>query len=96
MEMKVGATTSNKQIVLRDYVSGFPEESDFLITSTTIDLKVPAKPMTVLVKNLYLSCDPYLRNLMKKPDSSSPAPHLLFNPGKVYIWLAFFIKIIVR
>ena len=33
---------SNKQVILKDYVSGFPKESDmYLNTSGTIKLKVP-------------------------------------------------------
>ncbi|CAH8316850.1 unnamed protein product [Eruca vesicaria subsp. sativa] len=73
---------SNKQVIFRDYVTGFLSESDLLINSTTVNLKVPAGSMTALVKNLYLSCDPYMRNRMRKPDPSSPATALSFIPGK--------------
>uniref|UniRef100_A0A7N2MUE8 Oxidoreductase N-terminal domain-containing protein n=1 Tax=Quercus lobata TaxID=97700 RepID=A0A7N2MUE8_QUELO len=53
---------SNKQVILKDYVSGFPKESDmYLNTSGTIKLKVPEGSNAILVKNLYLSCDPYMR-----------------------------------
>lgn len=75
---------SNKQVIFRDYVTGFLSESDLLINSTTVNLKVPAGSMTALVKNLYLSCDPYMRNRMRKPDPSSPATALSFIPGKVH------------
>lgn len=75
---------SNKQVIFRDYVTGFLSESDLLINSTSVNLKVPAGSMTALVKNLYLSCDPYMRNLMRKPDPSSPATALSFIPGKVH------------
>jgi hypothetical protein len=51
---------SNKQVILRDYVSGFPKESDMYVTTGTVKLKVPQGSNAVLVKNLYLSCDPYL------------------------------------
>ncbi|KAF3972365.1 hypothetical protein CMV_004126 [Castanea mollissima] len=58
----------NKQVILKDYVSGFPKESDMYVgTNGTIRLKVPEGSNGVVVKNLYLSCDPYMRNLMKKP-----------------------------
>ncbi|KAG2239320.1 hypothetical protein Bca52824_090180 [Brassica carinata] len=73
---------SNKQVIFRDYVTGFLSESDLLINSTTVNLKVPAGSMTALVKNLYLSCDPYMRNRMRKPDPSSPATAMSFVPGK--------------
>lgn len=76
---------SNKQVIFRDYVTGFLSESDLLINSTTVNLKVPAGSMTALVKNLYLSCDPYMRNRMRKPDPSSPATALSFIPGKVHV-----------
>lgn len=63
---------SNKQIVLRDYVNGFPKESDMMLKSSSmIDLKVPEGcDDAVLVKNLYLSCDPYMRSRMTKIDDS--------------------------
>ncbi|KAF8391754.1 hypothetical protein HHK36_021988 [Tetracentron sinense] len=65
--MAEGEEVGNKQILLRDYVSGFPKESDMALNSGTIRLKVPEGSKGVLVKNLYLSCDPYMRNRMKKP-----------------------------
>ncbi|XP_057477918.1 2-alkenal reductase (NADP(+)-dependent)-like [Actinidia eriantha] len=55
----------NKQVVLRDYIHGFPKESDMYITESSICLKVPQGSNGVVVKNLYLSCDPYMQLLMK-------------------------------
>ncbi|KAA8532164.1 hypothetical protein F0562_006694 [Nyssa sinensis] len=66
--MADGEEVSNKQIILRDYVSGFPKESDMFVKTSTILLKVPEGSEAVLLKNLYLSCDPYLRNRMKKAE----------------------------
>ncbi|XP_076895567.1 2-alkenal reductase (NADP(+)-dependent)-like [Bidens hawaiensis] len=61
----------NKQIVLKDYVNGFPKESDMLLlTSATINLTLPQGSNAVLVKNLYLSCDPYTRIRMTKSEDS--------------------------
>ncbi|PSS35908.1 2-alkenal reductase [Actinidia chinensis var. chinensis] len=60
----------NKQVILRDYVSGFPKESDFMVRTSTIRLKVPEGSNAVLVKNLYLSCDPYMRSRMTKLEGS--------------------------
>ncbi|XP_076954501.1 2-alkenal reductase (NADP(+)-dependent)-like [Bidens hawaiensis] len=52
----------NTQIVLKDYVKGFPKESDMILNaSATTNLKLPQGSTAVLVKNLYLSCDPYMR-----------------------------------
>lgn len=83
---EIGATVvSNKQVVLRDYVTGFASESDLVITSTTVDLRVPAGSTTVSVKNLYLSCDPYMRNRMRKPNPWSSATAQSFTPGKVRV-----------
>ncbi|KAI9092721.1 hypothetical protein K1719_027518 [Acacia pycnantha] len=62
-----GGQFRNKQVILNDYVSGFPKESDMLITTSSVDLKLPEGSNGVLVKNLYLSCDPYLRYRMAKP-----------------------------
>jgi len=77
------ATVANKQVILRDYVTGFPKESDLIFTDSTIDLKIPEGSKTVLVKNLYLSCDPYMRIRMGKPDpgTAALAPHYI--PGEV-------------
>ncbi|KAK6130594.1 hypothetical protein DH2020_035686 [Rehmannia glutinosa] len=62
---------SNKQIVLKDYVKGYPKESDMVLKTSSIKLKVPEDCHdAVLVKNLYLSCDPYMRNRMSKIEGS--------------------------
>ncbi|XP_027334318.1 2-alkenal reductase (NADP(+)-dependent)-like isoform X1 [Abrus precatorius] len=63
------AQVRNKQVLLRDYVSGFPKESDMNIVQGTITLKVPEGSDEVLLKNLYLSCDPYMRILMSKTEA---------------------------
>ncbi|QCD84872.1 Polyketide synthase [Vigna unguiculata] len=60
------AEVRNKQVVLRDYVVGFPKESDMNTVEGRITLKVPEGSNDVLLKNLYLSCDPYMRVLMSK------------------------------
>uniref|UniRef100_A0A1J3GVC4 2-alkenal reductase [NAD(P)(+)] n=1 Tax=Noccaea caerulescens TaxID=107243 RepID=A0A1J3GVC4_NOCCA len=74
------ATATNKQVILRDYVSGFPKESDFEFTTTTVELRVPEGSKSVLVKNLYLSCDPYMRSRMGKPAAAGIAQS--FTVGK--------------
>ncbi|KAF5452806.1 hypothetical protein F2P56_027769 [Juglans regia] len=74
----------NKQVILREYVpaSGFPKESDMCVTTTgTIKLKLPDQAGSdgVLVKNLYLSCDPSQRSRMTKYE---PSTHFVsFQPG---------------
>ncbi|KAH7846982.1 hypothetical protein Vadar_020439 [Vaccinium darrowii] len=70
---------SNKQVILRDYVvSGIPKESDFELRTSKIRLNVPEGSKSVLVKNLYLSCDPYMRGRMRNATDSYIAS---FTPG---------------
>ncbi|KAK3200283.1 hypothetical protein Dsin_023698 [Dipteronia sinensis] len=72
----------NKQVTLKHYVSGFPKESDMCVITSSISLKIPqGSKDTVLLKNIYLSCDPYMRGRMSKSDSPSfVAP---FQPGSL-------------
>lgn len=72
----------NKKLILKDYVSGFPKESDMdVISSEKICLKLPEDSKGVLIKNLFLAADPHLRPLMKKVDNSSVLQS--FTPGSV-------------
>ncbi|XP_072979770.1 2-alkenal reductase (NADP(+)-dependent)-like [Typha angustifolia] len=73
---------SNKKVVLRGYVTGYPKASDMeVVTSDTIRLRVPEGSTAVMVKNLYLSCDPYMRSRMSKHEEPSYVPD--FVPGSV-------------
>ncbi|TMW85103.1 hypothetical protein EJD97_023775 [Solanum chilense] len=74
----MGEEISNKQILLKDYVNGFPKESDMELKISSMKLKVPEDSNSVLVKNLYLSCDPYMRPRMKKTEGSYTDS---FTPG---------------
>ncbi|GAB4825743.1 hypothetical protein Ancab_008617 [Ancistrocladus abbreviatus] len=60
---------SNKQIVLRDYVNKFPKESDMELKITKVNLKLPEGSDAVLLKNLYLSIDPFIRIRISKPST---------------------------
>ncbi|ESQ43674.1 hypothetical protein EUTSA_v10014051mg [Eutrema salsugineum] len=77
-------TVRNKQVILRDYVKGYPKESDLMIitASDRVELKVKPGSMVVLVKNLYFSCDPYMGILMKEPNPSTFTLLDAFVPGK--------------
>ncbi|KAK8573282.1 hypothetical protein V6N13_100085 [Hibiscus sabdariffa] len=83
------AVVSNKQVIFNDYISGFPKESDMsIITTGNLKLKVPPASQDIVVKNLYLSCDPYMRLLMKTSSGIfSPytpgSPITGFGVGKV-------------
>ncbi|XP_062012728.1 2-alkenal reductase (NADP(+)-dependent)-like [Rosa rugosa] len=53
-------------IVEAVYITGFPKESDLKLTTATTKLKLREGLTGLLVKNLYLSCDPYMRSHMTK------------------------------
>ncbi|KAJ9701781.1 hypothetical protein PVL29_006941 [Vitis rotundifolia] len=74
------AEVSNKQVIFKDYVSGFPTDADMYMTTSTMSLKVPEDSQAVLVKNLYLSCDPYMRARMTYTHTSYIGS---FKPGSV-------------
>ncbi|QCE04615.1 2-alkenal reductase [Vigna unguiculata] len=76
------AEVRNKKVVLRDYVVGFPKESDMKTVEGSIRLKVPEGSNDVLLKNLYLSCDPYMRILMNKVESIDMHHH--YTPSSKY------------
>ena len=80
MASVVGEEVSNKQVVFKDYFTGFPKESDMYVTTSTIKLKVPEGSNAVLLKNLYLSCDPYTRILMQQ---AVPNGLSNYTPGSV-------------
>ncbi|EEF32564.1 alcohol dehydrogenase, putative [Ricinus communis] len=76
-----GEVASNKQVIFKDYVTGFPRESDMQVTTGTVTLKVPKGCNGILVKNLYLSCDPYMRILMTKPQLQDLSVFTSYTPG---------------
>ena len=81
----MGEEVKNKQVIFRDYVTGYPKESDFYIKNeSTIKLKVPEGSNVVLVKNIYLSCDPTMQFQMRTSQSPSKASN--FVPGSVSIY----------
>lgn len=70
----------NKQIVLKGYIDRAPLETDMeLKLGSKIKLQVPKGSGSVLLKNLYLSCDPYMRARMREFYGSYLPP---FVPGK--------------
>ena len=68
-------------MIFRDYVIGSPKESDMYLTTGTIKLKVPEGSNAVLVKNLYLSCDPLMQFFMRKAEG--PNGYLYYTLGSV-------------
>ncbi|KAL7137686.1 hypothetical protein ABFS83_10G109800 [Erythranthe nasuta] len=66
----------NKFIVIKGHINGAPSESDFEIKTETISLSAirnTSKEYYVIVKNLYVSVDPYQLNRMKAQSSSQSA-----------------------
>lgn len=84
---KEAAVVQNKKVVLRRHVTGFPTEEDMEIAvDTVVSLRVPPAGLTaVLIKNLYLSCDPWMRARMSRHDdgSANVTPASDFEIGQV-------------
>ena len=76
-----GEEVRNKQVILKDYVSGFPKESDMQVINGTIKLKLQEGSHGIVVKNLYLSCDPYMRSRMTRVEG--PNVFTSYTPGSV-------------
>ncbi|XP_050206714.1 2-alkenal reductase (NADP(+)-dependent) [Mercurialis annua] len=72
----------NKQVTFKDYIAeGPPKETDMEVRVSKIELKPPEKGSGgLLVKNLYLSCDPYMRGRMRDYHSSYIPPFLPAQP----------------
>lgn len=78
----MAATASNKRVILKRYVTGFLSEDDMeVVTTEAPPLAVPAGSEAVVVKNLYVSCDPYMRNRMTRHEVPSYVSD--FIPGEV-------------
>ncbi|KAI4356164.1 hypothetical protein L6164_000207 [Bauhinia variegata] len=64
-----------------DIVTGCPKESDMEVVEGSITLKLPEGSNEVLIKNLYLSADPYMRILMSERESpQSLASYTIGSP----------------
>lgn len=80
-EEQVGVGVENKQIIFKGYIDGSPKETDLQLKNGNIlKLEAPKGSGEFLVKNLYLSCDPYLRGRMRLFHGSYIPP---FLPGSV-------------
>jgi len=80
-EASAPAVARNRKVVLRGYIDRAPREDDMeLVDGGDVALRVPggAAGPAVLVKNLYLSCDPYMRGRMRDFQGSYIPP---FKPG---------------
>jgi NADPH-dependent curcumin reductase CurA len=75
------AEVSNKRVILKQFVAGFPTEDDMELVTGTVRLVVPPGSASVMVKNLYVSCDPYMRNRMSEHNDAAYIEQ--FVPGEV-------------
>ncbi|XP_057797930.1 2-alkenal reductase (NADP(+)-dependent)-like [Salvia miltiorrhiza] len=65
---------NNKFVTVKGHINGAPSESDFEIKSEMISLSIDGgSEVEVIVKNVYVSVDPYQLNRMKKQSSSQAA-----------------------
>ncbi|XP_062076668.1 2-alkenal reductase (NADP(+)-dependent)-like [Humulus lupulus] len=62
-----GEVVSNKQVLARDYIDSNPKITDMYLSTAITKLELPECSKSILVKNLYLSCDPYMRGV-KNPE----------------------------
>lgn len=70
----------NKQVIFKGYIDGIPKETDMeLKFSNNIQFNHQLPSQALLVKNLYLSCDPYMRGRMRDFHGSYIPP---FVPSK--------------
>ncbi|XP_010528625.1 PREDICTED: 2-alkenal reductase (NADP(+)-dependent) [Tarenaya hassleriana] len=68
----------NKQVLLKKYIEGVPTETDMEVKlGNTIELRAPKGSGCFLVKNLYLSCDPYMRSRMRDFHGSYIPPFVI-------------------
>ncbi|KAL3631481.1 hypothetical protein CASFOL_024465 [Castilleja foliolosa] len=75
---------SIKQVILKNNIQGIPKETDFELRTTTISTEIGdynSNGGAVLLKNLYLACDPYLCHIMRS-DELLPFMHDIV-PGSV-------------
>ena len=72
-----------KQVVLKDYVRGYPKESDFELRSSDTICGLSNGSRAVLLKNLCLACDPYMRHRMSDQVSHPGTIIKSYSPGSV-------------
>lgn len=76
----------NKQVIFKGFIEGTPKETDFQVMAGNTKLKAPKGSGAFLVKNLYLSCDPYMRGRMRDFRDSYIPP---FLPGQVLTLISY-------
>nr|GME06004.1 NADP-dependent alkenal double bond reductase P2-like [Ipomoea batatas] len=74
----------NNYVSIRNNIEGAPQESDFEVNTEMVSLSVEPGSKDVIVKNLYVSIDPYQLNRMKSQSSSQNAINfaVAITPGE--------------
>ncbi|KAK1390886.1 hypothetical protein POM88_019065 [Heracleum sosnowskyi] len=70
-----------KQTVLKEYASGYPKESDMVTQVSRMSLNMPHWSNGIVVKNLYLSCDPFILSRMTKSEGGDIIDSLTTGQG---------------
>ncbi|CAL4903707.1 unnamed protein product [Urochloa decumbens] len=78
-----GQDVPNRRVILKRHVTGFPSEDDMEVVAGGARLAVPPGSAAVVLKNLYLSCDPYMRGRMSMQNRRSYVP--VFVPGEILV-----------
>lgn len=68
-----GKIVKNKQIIFKGYIERAPQENDMELKISSINLENSGGG--VMVKNMYLSCDPYMRGRMRDFHASYIPPY---------------------
>ncbi|KAL9234844.1 hypothetical protein vseg_009667 [Gypsophila vaccaria] len=77
----MGKEVENKQVRLKGYIERAPKEEDLEIkVESKFKLNVVKGSCSIVVKNLYLSCDPYMRARMRLNYASYLPPFLPAKP----------------
>lgn len=75
----------NKRVVLKCYIDRMPLDSDLEVKiGRKMKLEAPSGSGALVVKNLYLSCDPYMRGRMRDFHGSYVPPFVL---GEVKLFM---------
>ena len=86
----------NKQIIFKGYIDRAPQITDMELKITNISTSQLVETMedgAVMVKNLYLSCDPYMRGRMRDFHASYIPP---FRPDSVPPFLELRLPVFVH
>nr|XP_043630844.1 2-alkenal reductase (NADP(+)-dependent)-like [Erigeron canadensis] len=76
---------TNKYIAIKAQVDGAPKESDFEVKTERLSLSVKPGTNDIIIKNLYVSIDPYQINRMKTASASQKTTNyaIALAPGEV-------------